>query len=37
MYDYAMQCDDPTERRRWLARAANQGWEAAVEALDSME
>jgi TPR repeat protein len=37
MYDYAMRCDDARERRRWLMRAANQGLEAAVEALDSLE
>ena len=37
MYAYAMCCDDPLERRRWLTRAANQGWEAASEALDSLE
>ena len=37
MYDYAMYCNDPIERRRWLKRAANQGWEAAIEALDALE
>ncbi len=37
MYDYAMCCNDSIERRRWLMRAANHGWEAAIEALDSLE
>ena len=37
MYEYAMQAADLNERRRWLTRAANQGWEAAVEALDALE
>jgi len=37
MYDYAMQCNDLKERRWWLIRAVNQGWEAAIEALEALE